>query len=622
VLGFAPLSSVALGSLPSVGGNPATALGPTANFGTPAAGYDQTQEASGFLTTAFSTPTFGTTVVASSIRTTLFGAPPLFGPTTLQISGNGSDAETTFFDVSPYYAPVTRNGSIAKSTTQSRYGTGSIRLTGASTANNLQVSGPAGRFNIAGKQFTIEAQVYLNAYNANGGRLLAAGGGGSSWTVVNGIHWLLQTNASGVEFQWLWYGLQGGYWNHYTQSISAPISLSTWQHIEVTCGPNGTVRLFVEGALIASLAAKPPVIYSGGGNTPSVALGNIPGVAASATNAADAYIQHIRIRNDARHTAAFTAPTDVLPSWIGETPSKAITTQVPSPRGIRVQPVSGFAPVQFGTGEGIKKQRPTGFTSTQFGDHRLFPYHNVPFQSTTFGTGRLFPFHVAPGFRPNFGAVAGHQYWRTPSFGPIPRFGTPTTPTDRVQVASGSRRTAFGTPFSGTVSYSGLDRTCQAFGWRATAHGGHAAGWLHTGVASALYTTAIGVPLSVSRAGAAGFSTLVFGLPAAAGNQHSAGWLASMFGTPASMVLLPATHKTTVTRFGTPAGFDPNARRAYPIRTIRHGRPTGFSRFNYGAVGFACPNFGAHAVYDTHRARFIGSGTAFGSPRLSRSNQC
>ena len=257
-----------------------------------------------------------------------------------------------------------------------------------------------------------------------------------------------------------------------------------------------------------------------------------------------------------------------------------------------------------------------------FGTARLFPYHAVPINSTQFGAGRLFPYHVAPGFRPTFGDVAGHQYWRAPSFGPIPMFGAPTTPTDRTQVASGARRTAFGTPFPSTVSYSGLDRTCQAFGWRATVHGGHSTGWLHTGVASALYATAVGVPLAVSRAGAAGFSPLAFGLPAAAGNHRGASWLASMFGLPVSMVLLPATHKTTVTRFGTPTGFDPNAMRVYPLRTIRHGRPAGFSRFNYGAVGFACPNFGAHAVYDTHRVRFIGSGTAFGSPRLSRSNQC
>ena len=95
------------------------------------------------------------------------GAPPKFGPNILQIVGNGADGETTFVDGSPYYATLTRNGSIAKSTAQSRFGTGSIALTGASTANNVTVPANA-RFNLTGDKFTIEAEVYLNAYPASG----------------------------------------------------------------------------------------------------------------------------------------------------------------------------------------------------------------------------------------------------------------------------------------------------------------------------------------------------------------------------------------------------------------------------------------------------------------------
>lgn len=398
------------------------------------------------------------------------------------------------------------------------------------------------------------------------------------------------------------------------------MSLSTWQQIKVTFDGT-TVRLFVEGALIAS-STRPITLYTTTTTTPILSIGALPGEPTGATFAADAYLQQIRVRLECTNTAAFTVPTEGLPSWIGETPSKAISTQIPTPLGIRVQPVSGFAPVQFGTGFGQNLQRPTGFTTTQFGDHRLFPYHPAPFNSTQFGAGRLFPFHVAPGFRPIFGAVFAHQYWRAPSLGPIPRFGTPTTPTNRSQNSAGAARTIFGTPFSATVIYSGDDRTCQAFGWRAVRHGGHSAGWLHLAGASPTFSTTIGVPAAVYGAGAAGFAPIVFGLPAAAGNQRATGWLASLLGLPVSEVLLPATHKATTTRFGTPAGSDPNARRAYGVHSIRFGRPGGFSRFNYGAIGFACPHFGPVQCFEAHRVRQASTNTAFGKPQLSRSAQC
>lgn len=155
---------------------------------------------------------------------------------------------------------------------------GSISLTGASTANNITVPANA-RFNLTGDQFAVEAEVYLNTYSASGGRLLGAGGGASGWSTANGYHWMLQSDTAGVQFNWLWYGLQSGFWGWYTQSISAPLSLSTWAQVKVTCD-GSTVRLFLDGALIGSVA-KPPTGYGAGGATSAVAVsvGALPGEA-------------------------------------------------------------------------------------------------------------------------------------------------------------------------------------------------------------------------------------------------------------------------------------------------------------------------------------------------------
>ena len=152
MLGFAPLSSVPLSSLPATGAQAATGF-VSGSFGTPLAGYARTQTATGAApSTMFGAATFGTTVAATGIApNTKLGAPPKFGPNILQIVGNGADGETTFADESPYYAALTRNGSIAKSTAQSRFGTGSISLTGASTANNIAAPSNA-RFNLTGDQ--------------------------------------------------------------------------------------------------------------------------------------------------------------------------------------------------------------------------------------------------------------------------------------------------------------------------------------------------------------------------------------------------------------------------------------------------------------------------------------
>lgn len=624
MLGFAPLSSVPLSSLPATGAQAATGF-VSGSFGTPLAGYARTQTATGAApSTMFGTAKFGTTVAATGIApSTKLGAPPKFGPNILQIVGNGADGETTFVDGSPYYATLTRNGSIAKSTAQSRFGTGSIALTGASTANNIAAPSNA-RFNLTGDQFTIEAEVYLNAYNASGGRLLGAGGGASGWSVTNGFHWLMQSDAAGVQFSWLWYGYQGGYWGHYVQTLSATLSLSTWAQVKVTCDGTGTVRLFLDGALIGSLA-KPPTTYTGNASSAvAVSVGALPGEATGATFAANAYIQQIRIRTDCTDTVAFSAPTAGLPSWIGELAGIAPTTQVPTPKSGIVQPATGFTPTLFGTGFGQNLQRPTGFQSTAVGDPRIFPYSPPPINSTQFGTGRLFPYHVAPGINgTQFGAPAGRQHWDVEWAPPKTRFGTPFITFNQTQIASGFTSGNFGTPLGMRVLPPNTGRICIAGGFDPVRIGSPSATWPRYGAASGIAAGHLGVPNGVRGQRASGINSTAVGVPAVKTMHKASGFASGQLGLAVEVMTQRAAGSQFVQMFGLPESDRGHSFKVYGINASgRIGSPTGFSRFNYRVTGFRPSAIGSATCHESHRVIHIMPMCRIGNPILKRNTQC
>lgn len=616
--------------------NSASSIAPGTNFGAPVAAYARTQTATGAApSTTFGTAKFGTTVAATSIApNTKLGAPPRFGPVVTTLYGNGADGSTTFLDDSPYYWPVTRNGSIAVSTAQSRFGTGSISLTGDSTANNLVV-GPSKLFNLTGwgssfPQFTIEAEVFLNAYNSNGGRLLSAGGGASGWgtygSSVNGHHWMLQSTATGVQFTWMWYGDYSGFTNFHMFSLSAPLSLSTWAQIKVT-SDGATVRLFVDGALIGSDSGHPLV----GGmanltfNYPAyIAVGALYGEASGSTCAANAYVQHIRIRRECTDTAAFSAPTAGLGRWIGELAGIAPTTQVPTPRGLLGLPVTGFQPTQFGLAFGQNLQRPTGFRTGTVGDPRIFPYSPPPINSTQFGHGRLFPYHVAPGIHSTgFGAAVGWQYWDVEWSTPGTRLGTPSTPTDRTAEASG-----FAVGFVGSPSKIGRNpptgsRICIAAGRLTTKTGLPRATWPLLSGATGFSTSSTGTPTGRISQRAAWIWTTGVGDVSACLSQRATGFVSLGIGFSAAVMTQRTTGSMFRQRFGLPESDRSNTYKAYGVNASgRIGRPTGACRFNYSSAGFSAGYVGNPACFERHRVRSAPPGAGFGRPLLRRNTQC
>ena len=624
MFGFAPLTSVPLSSLPATGAQAATGF-VSGSFGTPLAGYARTQTATGATpSTTFGAAKFGTTVSASSLGpVTKLGAPPKFGPTILQIVGNGANGGTSFPETSPYYRAVTRNGAIATSTAQSRYGTGSIEMTGASTANNLSM-GASALYNLGGGgPFTIEAQVYLNAYNASGGRLMSVTGGTTGYNnAPTGVQWSLEVNATGIQFVWTLLGVrspEGGGWSWWQRSMAAAVSLSTWQHIEVSFDGT-TMRLFVEGALVASSANSMELKATAG----TLQIGALNGEASGATYAANAYIQQIRIRRDCKHTASFTAPAAGLPSWIGELDGIAPTTQVPTSKIGIVQPATGFTPTQFGTGFGQNLQRPTGFQSTTVGDPRIFPYSPPPINSTQFGTGRLFPYHVAPGINgTQFGALAGWQHWDVEWAPPKTRFGTPFITFNQTRIASGFTSGNFGTPLGMRVLPPNTSRICIAQPVPPGHIGTPRLAFLQAGTATGIQGGNFGASTVMMTGFAASVSGGLLGTPTSLMAARAQGFRPGNIGAPSELMTQQATSLYLAPQWGQAEADRSNTYKAVGIYVgSRIGQPTGAQRVNRTASGFTGGALGLPTCRQRNWVTSIAPSCRIGTPLLRRNTIC
>ena len=351
------------------------------------------------------------------------------------------------------------------------------------------------------------------------------------------------------------------------------------------------------------------------------------GEASGATNAANAYIQQIRIRRDCKHTASFTAPTAGLPSWIGELASIAPTTQVPTSKIGIVQPATGFTPTQFGTGFGQNLQRPTGFQSTTVGDPRIFPYSPPPINSTQFGTARLFPYHVAPGINgTQFGALAGWQHWNAQplgSPGPTSRVSMAYFRFDQTRVATGASTTHIGTAQGHSVLTTPVGRTCQAFGICATAFGSARYVYAQSTSATSMSATAFGAPRAVFVQLATGWVGTSVPAPAAAIATYAHGSPMPAYGAATLRITLPATGFLYAQRFGLANSERSNTYETYGINCAgRFGQPVGGSRHNYPATGFALAVLGAPALKQGHRATGLPPNGHLGGPLLKRITQC
>lgn len=242
---------------------------------------------------------------------------PYFNHVMMLLSCDGADGDVIFKEEGPYIQRTHRcnvaTGQVVLSANQSKFGKTSLYLKGitqnAWTYTDYAVSidrilGVSSN-NPSGGYYTVEFWIYINAYNANGGRLFGAGGGAVAWNSTTGIAWYAQTVSNGVMFAFL-----GDPWT--SKSISVPVALGGWHHVAFSCSDAHTVLGFVDGVLQATLTSS--VMWAPSG-TPSLTIGAIPGEGgAAATYAANAYLNEIRItKGIGRYTANFTPPTAPFP---------------------------------------------------------------------------------------------------------------------------------------------------------------------------------------------------------------------------------------------------------------------------------------------------------------------
>jgi len=172
---------------------------------------------------------------------------PYIGSVVLLLHCNGSAGSTTFIDSSSYANTVSANGS-AQISASARFGTGALMCDGTgldciqstvATLNSIALS-PTNT-----SPYTIELFAYFNVVNVN--QFLIAIDTGAFGRYFR----LWQVSNDGLQFIW---EDAGGVYDPLNQ-IDAPagtIAPLTWYHIAVDKDSTGKIRIYVDGAMVAS----------------------------------------------------------------------------------------------------------------------------------------------------------------------------------------------------------------------------------------------------------------------------------------------------------------------------------------------------------------------------------
>ena len=217
------------------------------------------------------------------------------GSVSLLLHGDGTNGSTTITDSSPTTKTVTAFGNAQISTTEKKFGTGSIYFDG--TGDYVVAANNAG-FTLPG-DYTIELWIYPQAFGAGPGIFTF----GSQVNGTNGVLMFhassrLSLYANGVTFL--------------TSSLNPLSTAGSWQHVAVVrqgTGAGNTV-LYVNGTSVGS--ATNNVSFTGIANN-----GFCLGAQANNSGFTDAtftgYMDDIRVSRVARYTANFTPPTAPFP---------------------------------------------------------------------------------------------------------------------------------------------------------------------------------------------------------------------------------------------------------------------------------------------------------------------
>ena len=204
------------------------------------------------------------------------GVDPDFANVSLLLHMDGTNGSTTFTDVSANAFAVTAFGNAQVTTTDPKFGTGSLTLDG--TGDYLTVAADAD-FQFGTGDFTVECWVYVNSVGNTG---LFTFGGTSSGLAVNLFsgQWNLTTSGAGG-------------------SALASITTGAWQHLAVTRS-GSSLRMFINGTQIGSTVT----------NTTNLSDNALKiGYYYDTSYTINARVDEFRVtKGVARYTANFTAP--------------------------------------------------------------------------------------------------------------------------------------------------------------------------------------------------------------------------------------------------------------------------------------------------------------------------
>lgn len=227
-------------------------------------------------------------------------------PTVLLCHCDGTNGSTTFTDVSPSVHTMTAQSGTVVTTAQVKFGTGAASFPTVN-ASRLAITGTLTDFDFQSAPFTIEAWAYVPAapgIAAIVAQFVNTGTGGWFFGSVTGnvlAFWYCNTSSTLVQF-----------------NSATTIPTGGWHFYTVDRDAGGTLRLYLDGAVVASTSA-PAFLASAALQT------NIGNSNRNTDDWTAGFIDEVRItKGEALYAGAFTPPTAPFPDGVVSTQVRAM----------------------------------------------------------------------------------------------------------------------------------------------------------------------------------------------------------------------------------------------------------------------------------------------------------